>query len=165
MKIFRKLFGRRATPLTADSPDETYVEVVGIARALEGEETIVPPVSGVVCVVARVRYEIPMTGSQNAVTKIERFHNRPFALETDGLDVVVESPFLELDVVRRKGVGAEEESVPEGARIRVRGIVMREIARPEGDTAFRETQYSYRISGTEDIPVEITASVSDDDRS
>lgn len=167
MKFLKKLFGRReAMPLTAETPDGAYVEVTGTAWALEGEDTIVPPVSNVVCVVARVRYEIPVTGTQtrHKPTKIERIHYRPFELEVDGLDVRVESEFLEIDVVeRREGTTTEEESVPDGARITVRGTLRRDVDRPDGDASFRETQFIYTITGSEDAPVEITASVSDDD--
>lgn len=167
MKIFKRLL-RRAAPLTADTPDGTYVEISGIARALDGEETIVPPVSGIVCVVARIRYAIPVTGAgannRTPPTKIERFHNRPFELETDGLDVIIDSPFLDLDVVERREAMSIEESVPEGARITVRGMVQRDVDRPDSDASFRETQFLFRITGTEDMPVEITASVSDDER-
>jgi len=167
MNILEKLFGRTAVPLTADTPDGAYIEVSGIARALEGVETIVPPVSGVVCVVARIRYVIPVTGSPNkhaAPTRIERFHNRPFELETDDLDVIVDSEFLEIDVVeRREAATSEEASVPVGARITVRGTLRRDVDRPDSDAMFRETQFVYTITGSEESPVEITASVSDDD--
>lgn len=169
MRIFRKLFGRRAVPLTAETPDGTYVEVTGVARALPDQETVVPPISEKVCVVARIRYVIPVTGpdanTRQKPTTIERFHNRPFELETKDLDVIVDSEFLQIDVVEREAATVEEESIPIGARIAVRGTLRRDVDRPDGDVMFRETQYRYTLTGSEEEPVEITASVSDDDGS
>lgn len=159
MNVWRRLARPRVVPLTADTPDGAYVELTGITHALPNVETIVPPICGQECVVARVRFDLQGQGRGTQKTQFERFHNRPFVVESGPLRVIVDSAHIELHVVTRTEASTTELCVPTGARVTVRGTLMRDGAtRPDEVVGFRDSPPVFTLVGSQDRPVIISRS-------
>jgi hypothetical protein len=81
-------------------------------------------------------------------TKIERIHNRPFLIEADDVEVIVDASHLALKIEKLVEGTTEERSVPVGARIAVTGIVMKDgAAPPDAESSFRETKPLLKLVG------------------
>lgn len=161
MSAWRRLLGLplRAIPFTADTPDGAYVELTGITRALPDEDTLVPPLCGELCVVARIKFNLTRSpdGRRTLATNFERFHNRPFVVENGALRLIVDSAHLRLDVVTHSEGQTTEYCVPEGASVNVRGTVMRDgVTWPSQASGFRDAPAVHKLVGSKRRPVIIT---------
>lgn len=162
---FRRWRALRGVPvLAADSPEGTIVQASGIARTTDANDPFVPSLAAVPCVVAWTKLFTPaVPAGRNAATiVIERLLIRPFVLETDDMDLIVDTSHVKLLFPIRMEGRAHEISIAVGSAITVIGTVLRDgVDRPTDDLAFRDTQAACKLVGNKRHPVVITASVSD----
>jgi hypothetical protein len=148
------IWRRKLPRLREDTPDGTRVELIGVARRLEDDAPFVPPMRGVPCVVAHIKYAIPPpNNTRGAPTKFERLHNRPFLVGGDDVDAIVDAAQLDLRFAWLTSMTMSERSVAVGARVRVIGTVMRDAGRPDIDVSFREAGLVIKIVGSKRRPV------------
>jgi hypothetical protein len=147
-------------PLRLSSPEGARVYVTGIARTLDGEDPFVAPVLGMKAVVALMKYSMKSPGPHRSGNPqpltFERWHLRPFAVETPLGDVIVDSSHVRLLVPSYAEGGIEEAAVAHGERITAIGSVLRDgIEVASGEQSFREAKISYRLVGNKTHPVVI----------
>jgi hypothetical protein len=149
-------------PLRESSAEGTRVHVTGFARTLDGEDPFVAPVLGMKAVVAVMKYVTKSPGSHPngnpPPLKFERWHLRPFAVETTNGDVIVDSSHVRLLVPSYAEGGVEETSIAHGELITVVGSVLRDgIEIASGEQSFRAAKISCRLVGNKTHPVVILA--------
>ena len=150
----------RSTPLlTPLSHEGALVQTVGRARILGNDPPIVPPLSGVPCVVAWTKIQTGASNNRNnPLLNLERTLIRPFTLDTGKLTVVVDAGFVDLLLPIHAEGRTEEIAVRDGQIVTVIGTVLRDGAeRPDGDRAFRESTPTIKLVGSRRRPVVITA--------
>lgn len=151
------MFAPKPVALRADTPDGVRVFLDGRTRAMPDSERFVAPLSNTLCVVGHIAYTIPDAANQRAQPiKFERIHNRPFIVEGEDVEAVVDAAHLVLRVPKRRTMTVTEQSIPVGAYVRVSGTVMRDGgALPETDVSFREGASVLRLVGSRRDPVTV----------
>jgi hypothetical protein len=150
---------RGVAPLQADTPEGARVFVMGIARNLDTEDPFVAPVLGMTAVVAWMKYEIPQprpNPTNQPPTRFERWHLRPFGVETPQGDVIVDASHVRLIVPTYSEGGVEELAVADGHPIAVIGSVLRDgIEIGGGEQSFRDAKVACKLVGNKRHPVVI----------
>ncbi len=153
----RKRRALRGVPLlTADSGEGDRVRADGVAHSIESGDPFIAPVLDKPCAIGWMKYWTNPSphGRKKREVIFERWHIRPFNLQTVNGDVIVDASHVQLLVPTFVEGGIEERAVADGHTIAVVGTMLRDgIELAGGEQSFRTARPLCKLVGNKAHPV------------